>query len=106
MFKTCKIANNSSYIGAITLLGITALCLFAPEIYALAEGDKLAELTEVVTTGQKMTRTVCYIIGMASGAVGSYRFVQTQSFATAGIAAAISVASFKFPTLVTSAAII
>jgi hypothetical protein len=80
--------------------------LVTPDVFALAGGDTLTELETVVTTGQKMTKTICYLIGLASGAVGSYRFVQTQSFATAGIASAISIAAFKFPTLVTAAAII
>lgn len=96
---------NSSKL-AMLMLGIIGVGLFAPDILALAGGDTLQELGEVVTTGQKMTRTICYLIGLASGAVGAYRFVQTQSFATAGVASAITVAAFKFPTMITSAAII
>jgi hypothetical protein len=89
---------------ALVLFGIGML--IAPEIFALAGEDTLAELGTVVTTGQKLTKTVCYLIGLGSGAVGGYRFVQTQSFATAGVASAISILAFKFPTMITTAAII
>ena len=99
-----KIVNSSKW--GMMLLGVIGICFFAPDIMALASGDTLQELNDVVTTGQKMTKTVCYIIALASGAVGTYRFVQTQSFATASVAGAITVAAFKFPTLVTGAVLV
>ncbi len=98
--------QNKHYWWLVAFFSVGMFFLVTPDVFALAGGDTLAELEAVVTTGQKMTKTICYIIGLASGAVGSYRFVQTQSFATAGIASAISIAAFKFPTFVTAAAII
>ena len=83
-----------------------ALSLFSPVSLALEESDKLAELDGVITTGTKMTKTIAYLIGLGAGAVGTYQFVKTQSLATAGSAAAVSICAFKFPGWVTGTVLI
>lgn len=49
---------------------------------------------------------ISYIVGAGSGAVGVWKFVETQSLKIAALAGSISILAFKFPGWVTAAAVI
>jgi|JI9StandDraft_2_1071091.scaffolds.fasta_scaffold00230_23 hypothetical protein len=88
-----------------TALWITGFCLFATILQA-APNDMPTEISTIKTGTEGYIKGLCWLIGSGSAAVGTWKFVQTQSLQAATLAGAVTVLAFKFPAWVIAAATI
>lgn len=88
-----------------TTLWVTSICLFAT-IAQAAPNDMPTEISTIKTGTEGYIKGLCWLIGSGSAAVGTWKFVQTQSLQAATLAGAVTVLAFKFPAWVIAAAVI
>lgn len=111
LFKKCHANINTLYkspalFWLLTTLSTMSLFLFAGESAALAQGDQVAEISELTTHVTKLAKNGCYITGTASALIGSIFAVAQQSLKIFGVAAAVTLLAFKAPAFFTSAMLI
>lgn len=95
--KLKTVAKTCMYVG------LSGLCV---SIAHAAPADMPAEIQAIQAGTAGYITGISYIVGAGSGAVGVWKFVETQSLKVAAIAGSVSILAFKFPGWVTAAAVI
>lgn len=98
--KTSKKMNTLVFMFEVALIAMLAASAYAAPNNMPDEINRIHQGTKGYIDG------VCYLVGSGSGAVGIWKFVESQSLKIAAIAGAITILSFKFPTWITAAAVI
>lgn len=100
MIKSSKARRWLCFIGKVAILGMMAAIVHAAPTNMPNEIQTIKNGTEHYITG------LCWLIGSGSAAVGTWKFVQTQSLQTATLAGAVTILAFKFPAWIIAAAVI
>lgn len=104
--------NLSAFYKASPLFSLWVICsgislfLLSDQSFALAEGDKVAEIATLTSEVTKIAKNGCYITGCASALIGTVFAAAQQSLKIFGVAAAVTLLAFKAPSFFTSAMLI
>ncbi len=98
--------RNTNLLPAVIFASIIGMALFAPEIFALSQEDRVAELAPLTSEVSKLSKNACYIIGSASAAIGTLWSVAAQNLKIFAASAAITILAFKAPGFFTTAMLI
>ncbi len=94
------------FISTLSLIAVGSVCLYAPELLALSEGNRVAELKALTEETSKIVATFSWLIGTGSIVAGAYAAVASQNLKVAATSAVISLAAFKGPAFFTTTALI
>lgn len=100
--RKITVRSRRFYKCLFCVVGLSAMVSTA---YA-APADMPAEIQAIQAGTAGYITGISYIVGAGSGAVGVWKFVETQSLKVAAIAGSVSILAFKFPGWVTAAAVI
>lgn len=104
--KSIKTLTSPSVISTLSLIAASGLFLYTPEVLALSEGNRVAELKTLTDETSKIVKNFSYLIGTASVGVGLFSMVQSQNLKVAATAAVITLAAFKGPDFFTTTSLI
>jgi hypothetical protein len=106
--KFCHIGCNWKYNLSKFALAFSFIIFYfyVGETFALQESDKVAEIATLTNDVTKLAKNGCYITGCASALIGSVWAVAQQSLKVFGVAAAVTLLSFKAPSFFTSSMLI
>lgn len=104
--KTVKLSENATFLSIASLMAAGSVFLYAPEVLALSEGNRVAELKTLTEETSKIVKNFSYLIGTGSVGVGLFAMVQSQNLKVAATAAIVTLAAFKGPDFFTTTALI
>lgn len=104
--KSVKALNSPIFISFLSVTAACSICFYAPETFALSEGNRVAELKTLTEETSKIVKNFSYLIGVGSVATGLFAMVQSQNLKVAATAAVITLAAFKGPDFFTTTALI
>lgn len=101
-----NLLKNSNYLFTLVFGSVCVMSLYMPELLALSEGNRVAELKALTEETSKIVSTFCWLIGTGSLAVGAYAGVASQNLKVLATSAVVSLAAFKGPAFFTTTALI
>lgn len=104
--RTKKIIQNPNILSVITGVVACGVIIYAPETFALSEGNKVAELKTLTDETSKIVKNFSYLVGLGSIGTGLYSMVASQNLKVAATAAVITLAAFKGPDFFTTTSLI
>ena len=102
----CHQIKNTWVVQLLKAVSGMMMVCYANELFALQEGDKVAEIAVLTQDVTKIVKNGCYITGCASALIGSIWAVAQQSLKMFGATAGVTLLAFKAPTFFTSAMLI
>jgi hypothetical protein len=104
--KSIKMLDSPTFITIATLMAAGGIFSYAPEVLALSEGNRVAELKTLTEETSKIVKNFSHLVGLGSVGVGLFAMVQSQNLKVAATAAVITLAAFKGPDFFTTTALI
>lgn len=104
--QSIKVIDNPTFLTIASLMTAGSICLYAPEVFALSEGNRVAELKTLTEETSKIVKNFSHLVGLGSVGVGLFAMVQSQNLKVAATAAIVTLAAFKGPDFFTTTALI
>lgn len=101
-----NLLNQSNCSTAFILASACLVSLYMPEVFALSESNKVAELKTLTDETSKIVKNFSYLIGLGSVGTGLYSMVASQNLKIAATSAVITLAAFKGPDFFTTTCLI
>lgn len=101
-----KLCSNRHFLSILAASVACGIALYAPETFALSEGNKVAELKTLTDETSKVVKNFSHLVGLGSVGVGLFAMVQSQNLKVAATAAVITLAAFKGPDFFTTTTLI
>ena len=101
-----NLLKNSNYSFIFVFASACMMSLYMPELFALSEGNRVAELKTLTDETTKIVKNISYIIGVGSVGTGLFAMVASQNLKVAATAAVITLAAFKGPDFFTTTSLI
>lgn len=101
-----KLCSNRHLLSIIAASVACGIAIYAPETFALSDGNKVAELKTLTDETSKIVRNFSHLVGLGSIGVGLFAMVQSQNLKVAATAAVITLAAFKGPDFFTTTTLI
>lgn len=101
-----RLIQDPIFLSIVSAVVACGTLLYVPEVLALSEGNKVAELKTLTEETSKIVKNFSHLIGLGSIGVGLFAMVQSQNLKVAATAAVITLAAFKGPDFFTTTALI
>lgn len=104
--SSIKSLSSPGVVSVLSLVAAGSVFLYTPEVLALSEGNRVAELKTLTEETSKIVKNFSHLVGLGSVGVGLFAMVQSQNLKVAATAAVITLAAFKGPDFFTTTALI